>query len=172
MRPFVVLVAFLLIALIACTQAPFEETPDPEGTPWNVRVDYNVSVNEESVFQEAAAAWERALAFKCPVAFYYRSGLVGDEVPTRYRHLTVKIDPTIRYDGWTEWHTYHNATSARILLRPMGPEYPGRFEYYDYIIKHEIGHAFGLEHGGDGVMAGHYVVSENDADRVAAIQCP
>lgn len=173
----------LALVLVGCSldaEAPDVEPDVTMGLPahpaeaflvWTVVVDPNVPPWELERTLEATDAWA-ARSTGCPMAFEVRiakTGEIDDPLPgPQVIELRMGTPPVAGAVGWAKYET----GGARIVLLPNGSDQDR--EDFPRVVRHELGHAMGLDHGGR-LMASPPIpgsaIAHEDADLYAARWC-
>lgn len=173
----------LVLGLVGCTAEPAESDVDVTvsialparnevAIAWTVVLDSNVPEWEEDVLRKAAQAWQAKAP--CATVIEVERGTVArgadDALPGAFRiEVTMGSPPAPGAVGWAKTRP---GEGARIILLPNVTE----VDRADFprVAQHELGHAFGLDHGGY-VMAepsiAHARVNDEDAKLYAARWC-
>lgn len=175
----------LALVLVGCSLDTGDAEVEPDvtiGLPahaeeafpvWTVVVDPNVPPWELERTLEATDAWTAASSPDCPMLFEVRiakTGDVDDSLPgPRIIELRMGTPPVAGAVGWTK---YEAAGGARVVLLPNGSDRDR--EDFPRVVRHELGHAIGLDHGGR-LMASPPIpgskITGADADLYAARWC-
>lgn len=162
-----------IVALVCCS-APYRQEPrDYESTNRgllelnrDIIIDNKIPLKLESIIIDAAIRWDNALNGHCPVHFIFSRADVDDELPIQYV-ATVRLEDFVgeigENAGWTEWG-YGIEAGARVVLRSSADE---------QTVKHELGHAFKIEHEqvDSGVMQKSRFITIDDVNAYSEIWC-
>lgn len=139
--------ALLAMALLACTAdvAPADPEPIPplrrdiEPKRWRLVLDRNMSEGDIDHFVHAARAWEFGLATSCPLTVAIELGEPSDQIPNEEQTIVARVgglkNPSL--EGWTSWGSVGTGRGAWVIVRPPVDQ---------TTVRHELGHAFKLDH--------------------------
>lgn len=168
----------MLIVLLSCHHQDIADDyvaePDDglEPITWDLVFD---AVNDADRLEvlEAAGLWRQALAGSCPVQFSVYIGEPPGVVPAGKHAILVSVGPLNTGQlGWTWWYTADVPWDygARIVMAPNGNR-----ESFRGAAKHELGHAFKLDHAPTGVMQDQLhegVITLHDVELYGKRWCP